>query len=91
MSGTQAGAGAGQGSSVALSPGIPDAVIEAISMPDRVGTPLGGLSFFDGLPDDVTVTAAFDALDLIRAVEVYLNTIPGASLAALRAGSAVTS
>jgi hypothetical protein len=86
MSGRQAGAVAGPVVPEALSPGIPDAVIEAISMPGHVQTPLGGLSFFDGLPDDATVTAAFDALDLVRAVEVYLNTIPGASLVALRAG-----
>jgi hypothetical protein len=70
----------------ALNPGIPESVVNAISMPDMVATPLGDLAFFDGLPDEATVVASFEALDLVRGVEAYLNTIPGASLVALRTG-----
>lgn len=70
----------------ALNPGIPESVLNAVSMPDKVSTPLGELAFFDGLPDDATVATSFETLDLLRGVEVYLNTVPGASLVALRAG-----
>ncbi|GAA1990187.1 hypothetical protein [Catenulispora subtropica] len=42
--------------SEALSPGIPESVLNAVSMPDKVSSPLGELVFFDRLPDDATVT-----------------------------------
>ena len=67
-------------------PGIPESVRAAISVPDLVPSPLGDLHFFDGLPALETVDTIYDLLDLVRGIEVYLNTIPGASLVAMREG-----
>jgi hypothetical protein len=40
--------------------------IASLSTPDRVQSPFGGLEFFDGLPLGGTVSAVYDALDLMR-------------------------
>ena len=58
----------------------------SITTPDRVDTRLGTLNFFDGLPDEATVQKAYDNLDFQRAVQVFLNAIPAASLYAMRTG-----
>jgi hypothetical protein len=58
----------------------------AISVPDVVASPLGDLHFFDGVPALESVDTIYDLLDLVRGIEVYLNTIPGASLVAMRHG-----
>jgi hypothetical protein len=50
-----------------------------ITSPDSVETTIGTLKFFDGLPDKDTVTKVYDNLDLIRGVDVYLNTQSAAS------------
>ena len=42
--------------------------------------------FFDGMPLPTTVTKSWDTLDLLRAVDVFLNAMPGASMVAMRAG-----
>jgi len=52
----------------------------AITTPDSVETSLGTLKFFDGLPDKETVTKVYDNLDLMRGVDVFLNTMSAASL-----------
>ncbi len=57
-----------------------------ITTPDTVETRLGTLKFFDGLPDKATVAKMYDNLDFMRGVEVFLNTMPGASLYAMREG-----
>ena len=57
-----------------------------ITTPDKVETRLGTLNFFDGLPDKATVEKVYDNLDFMRGVEVFLNTMPGASLVAIRHG-----
>jgi hypothetical protein len=57
-----------------------------ITTPDKVETRLGTLDFFDGYPSKDTVQQAYDNLDLLRGVEVFLNTMPGASLYAMREG-----
>ncbi len=57
-----------------------------ILTPDSVETRLGTLKFFDGYPDQATVEKAFDNLDFMRGVDVFLNTMPGASLYAMRQG-----
>ena len=67
-------------------PGIPESVRAAISVPDLVPSPLGDLHFFDGVPALESVNTIYDLLDLVRGIEVYLNTIPGASLVAMRKG-----
>jgi hypothetical protein len=57
-----------------------------VAIPDRVASPFGELSFFDGVPSLESVDRLYDLLDLNRAIDVYLNTIPGASLVAMRNG-----
>ena len=60
--------------------------IASLSSPERVQSPFGALEFFDGVPTTETVTTLYDALDLVRGIEVFLNAIPGASLVAFRNG-----
>jgi hypothetical protein len=61
-------------------------VIEALSSPDKFDSPFGPLEFFDGVPRTDTVSTVYDALDLMRGIEVFLNAVPGASLVAVRRG-----
>lgn len=49
-------------------------------------SPFGALDFFDGVPTTETVSTIYDALDLMRGIEVFLNGVPGASLVAMRRG-----
>lgn len=51
----------------------------SITAPDAVETSLGTLKFFDGLPDAETVRKVYDNLDLMRGVDVFLNTMSAAS------------
>ena len=69
-----------------LSPEQMREAIATLSSPDRVESPFGGLDFFDGVPTPETVTTIYDALDLMRGIEVFLNAVPGASLVAMRRG-----
>ncbi len=57
----------------------------AITTPDKAETRIGTLEFFDGFPTDETVQKVYDNLDFMRGVQVFLNTIPAASLVAMRA------
>ncbi|MDX2417685.1 MAG: DUF1254 domain-containing protein [Xanthomonadales bacterium] len=57
-----------------------------ITTPDKVKTPIGTLEYFDGVPTEKTVQMVYDNLDRSRAVEVFLNTIPGVSMYGLREG-----
>src|ERR1700678_4127908 len=57
-----------------------------ITTPDSVETRLGTLKFFDGFPDDATVTKVYDNLDRDRGVQAFLVGMPGAPLAAMRTG-----
>ncbi len=57
-----------------------------ITTPDSVETRIGTLKFFDGFPDKDTTQKVYDNLDFQRGVDVFLNTCPGASLVAMRAG-----
>jgi len=57
-----------------------------ITTPDTVETRLGTLKFFDGMPDKDTVQKVYDNLDFLSGVEVFLNTMPGASLLAMLEG-----
>ena len=70
----------------ALSPGVSAEVLAAVGMPERLDSPFGALEFFDGLPLADTVQRSYDALDLMRGVEVFLNCMPGASMVAMRGG-----
>src|SRR4051812_32217068 len=69
-----------------LSPEQIRAAIATLASPDRVESPFGALDFFDGVPTTETVTKIYDALDLMRGIEVFLNGVPGASLVAMRRG-----
>ena len=59
-----------------------------ILTPDRVETRIGTLEFSDGFPSSETSERVFDNLDFLRAVEVFLQCIPAASLESMRAGMA---
>src|ERR1700761_3979007 len=64
---------------------LAEAVV-ALGMPGTVETPLGTFDLVDGVPTAASTTNLYDALDFMRGVEVFLNTVPGASLVAMRNG-----
>ena len=47
--------------------------LASISSPSRVGTPFGEFEFLDRLPLPVTVERGYEALDLLRAVDVSMT------------------
>ncbi len=59
---------------------------ESILTPDKVETSIGTLEYFDGFPTDATAQKCYDYIDKARAVEVFLNCLPVASLVAMRGG-----
>jgi len=59
---------------------------EQITTPDQVESRIGTLNFKNGMPDRATIQAVYDNIDFTRAVDVYLNTIPGVSMWAIRKG-----
>ena len=61
--------------------------LQSISTPDKVSTSIGELKFFDGVPTDDTVQKVYDNLDRMRGVQVFLDTLGGASMYRLRAGN----
>ncbi|NNE17464.1 MAG: DUF1254 domain-containing protein, partial [Myxococcales bacterium] len=58
----------------------------SVQTPNEVRTRIGTLRFFDGLPDAQTVETVYEHLDFMRGVRAYLQTIPGASMMAMRDG-----
>ena len=70
----------------AASPGVSAEALASVGMPERLESPFGTLEFFDGLPLPDTVQRSYDALDLMRGVEAFLNCMPGASMVAMRNG-----
>ncbi|WP_436790506.1 DUF1254 domain-containing protein [Yinghuangia sp. YIM S10712] len=68
------------------SPGTPAETMASISMPEQLQTVFGAMDFFDGMPSPDTITRSYDALDLLRGIEVFLNCVPGASMVAMRRG-----
>ena len=60
--------------------GTRQGALEAIGTPPTLETPLGTFDLVDGVPTPESVTKLYDALDFMRGVEVFLNTVPGASL-----------
>ena len=77
---SEAGSGSG------LSPEQMQEAIAALSSPDTVESPSGGSSSSTACPRPDTVTTVYDALDLMRGIEVFLNAVPGRSLVAMRRG-----
>ena len=57
-----------------------------ITTPDRVQTPVGMLTFFDGVPTRKTVETVYEYVDRARAVEVFINMMPAVSIYHLRQG-----
>lgn len=49
----------------------------SLSSPDTLDTPFGTMEFFDGVPLPDTVEMGYDALDLLRGIDVFLNCILG--------------
>ena len=58
----------------------------SITTPDSVGTRLGTLTFFDGLPDEETVQTVYDNLDFQSGVQAFLAALPAADICAVREG-----
>jgi len=59
---------------------------ENVTTPNSVETRLGTLKFTGGYPDAETVKKVYDNLDFQRAVDVFLDSLQGPSLVALRQG-----
>ena len=68
------------------SPGVSAEELASLHSPDTLETPFGMMEFFDGVPLPETAERAYDALDLLRGVDVFLNCMPGASMLAMRNG-----
>jgi hypothetical protein len=66
--------------------GVPAETLRSISTPDRPGSRLGTLGFVDGFPSCETSELAYDHLDYVHALNVFLNGYAGASTVALRKG-----
>ena len=62
-------------------------VLDSISTPDKVETSIGTLEFLDGAPLPKTAQKAYDYLDTMRGVDVFLKGIPASSLAGLIHGN----
>lgn len=77
---TEGGAGAGLTASELAK------ALEKLSTPGALSTPFGDLEFFDGVPTPDSVAKLYDGMDLLRGIDVFLNTVPGASLVAMRSG-----
>ncbi len=58
----------------------------SITTPDKVETSIGTLEYFDGFPTPETAQKCFDYIDMSRGVNVFLTTIPAASLVSMRDG-----
>ncbi len=58
--------------------------LTSFSTPDRVESRLGALEFTDGAPTEVTAELLYDHLDFLRATQAFLDSIPGASINAIR-------
>ena len=74
------------GDAAGLSPEQLRDAITGLSSPATIESPFGRLDFFDGVPTSDTESTVYDALDLMRGIEVFLNAVPGASLVAMRRG-----
>ena len=76
---------------VAVGPALGEvspAELDAISIPDKVETPIGTLEFFDGVPTDATIDTVYDNLDRMRGMEVFLDNVGAVSMYSVRKGLA---
>ncbi|WP_436790508.1 DUF1254 domain-containing protein [Yinghuangia sp. YIM S10712] len=65
---------------------ISQQVMESISTPERVETPLGTLEFPLGMPTDETADRVYDHLDHVHGVRAFLDAYSGVNLWAARRG-----
>lgn len=70
----------------ATSSAMPPEILAAIAVPEKLESSIGPLQFADGVPTAETVSKAYDALDLMHGVDVFLNAYQGASAAAINQG-----
>ncbi len=56
-------------------PAIPLSTVKTISTPDKLDSPIGKLTFSDGVPIGDTVKTLYDNLDRTRGVTVYLDNL----------------
>ncbi len=63
-----------------------DPIPKSLTIPDKIETPIGKLTFKDGAPDAATTQKLYDNLDLLHAQNVFLNTYQGASTYAFGEG-----
>lgn len=66
-------------------PGYNTTIPEAVLTPDKVESPIGTFSYFDGLPDQQTMELARRQVDLGRGVRAFLDFVPAASMEMLYA------
>ena len=77
------GSGAGYAQTAPMNtPGIPPETLKAISTPDKLDTPIGKLTFSDGVPTGDTVKTLYDNLDRTRGVTVYLDNLGAVAIRA---------
>jgi hypothetical protein len=69
-----------------LHQGVSAETLRSISTPDKVESRLGTLEFVDGAPTPATSAVLYDNLDFMHGVEAFINSFPGASVAAIRRG-----
>jgi hypothetical protein len=62
--------------------GIPPSTLTSISTPDKLDTPIGKLTFSDGVPTGDTVKTLYDNLDRTRGVTVYLDNLGAVAIRA---------
>ena len=60
--------------------------VRSISTPSDFGTRIGPLQFNYGRPTPKSAERLYENLDFVRAVDVFLNALPGASMVAMRRG-----
>jgi len=60
--------------------------IRSVSTPSDLKTRIGPLQFNDGRPTPKAAEQLYEQLDYIRAVDVFMNAMPGAALVAMRRG-----
>jgi hypothetical protein len=69
-----------------MAKGISKETLDSISIPDFVDTRIGALEFTNGVPSKDAVAKAYDHLDFLHGINVYLNAFPAASTYALHQG-----
>src|SRR5271156_3692952 len=67
---------------------IPPSTLKSISTPDKLDTPIGKLTFSDGVPTGDTVKVLYDNLDRTRGVTVYLDNLGAVAIRAFLSGLA---